>query len=51
MTTGGNCKSAIFALHFENVLYHRCEHHSASDIECPGETGYAKPARTGGKDY
>jgi len=47
---GGNCKSAIFALRFESVLCHRCEHRSASDIVCPGENGYVKPARTGERD-
>ncbi len=50
MTTGGNCKSAISARRFESVLFHRCEHCGASDIECPGETGRVKPARTGGRD-
>jgi hypothetical protein len=51
MTTGGNCKSAIFKLRFKNVLCYMCEHCSASDIVCPvtvcaGETGYVKLART-----
>jgi len=49
MITGGNCKSAILALPFESVLCQRCEHRSASYIVCPGETGYVKLARTGGK--
>ncbi len=45
MTTG-DCKSAVFALRFESVLCHKCEHRSASDIVCPGETSYMRPAKT-----